>query len=202
MIAIQAIEKWPRKPATHYTSYRFDSSYSKTVDLLEKELGYLNAHSVALQLWIKAMESHNHLSPLPTSNPPRKGATVIQRLSLVRTVRPHNSCLPTHDVPALPAFAVAPMKEARILQHIKRNEEFAEESQRKVHAQPVICNGKAYPSASEAGWAIGVSSQTIRRAAYMGKPVIAFGPSREIIHIYARYVDEMPTVKMLGKGAV
>lgn len=52
-ISIQAIPAWPRKLTGSRHHSRFKVTYSQTIDLLERELLHLGAHSVAMQIAIR-----------------------------------------------------------------------------------------------------------------------------------------------------
>ena len=70
------IETWPNKPTLRQVSAPFRTIYSNTLDLLEKELGYLGAKNIVIQAYFELKQIRNDGWPHSGSSPTKSGIIV------------------------------------------------------------------------------------------------------------------------------
>jgi len=71
--SFQVVERWPQEPTRSREKSLFKSSYTQTLDLLERELFIINAKEVVIRLWLTPREIRNDGLPRADARPSQPG---------------------------------------------------------------------------------------------------------------------------------
>jgi hypothetical protein len=73
VLKFKPIERWPTEPTKYRQRSKFDSTYSQTMDLLQKELAHLNAKEVFIHLFLGFGQIRQDGQPYADSKPTQPG---------------------------------------------------------------------------------------------------------------------------------
>jgi hypothetical protein len=76
MFRFKAIEQWPNAPTKNRERSRFDSTYTQTLVLLERELNQLKAKDVYIHLWLSFEQIKQDGTPYANAKPTQPGVII------------------------------------------------------------------------------------------------------------------------------
>jgi len=75
-LRFKPIERWPQEPTKYRTRSRFESTYSQTMKLLERELNMLNAREVFIHLFLGFGQIRQDGQPYADAKPTQPGVII------------------------------------------------------------------------------------------------------------------------------